>query len=486
MTTFENELASSVRSIAVADITPAPGNRAWGGFDAAAQSDLVASMAAVGLVHPVVLRVRDGAAKITYKLVAGERRVRAAQTLGWERIPAFVLPADTRNDAALGLALAENLHRLSLHPLDEMAGYATLQELGVEPAGIARWCGRSAEHVHGRLRLLSLTDENRRHWQAGRLGVGTASVLARLPRDHQQRVAGKIASAKTDPHDGTQIPAWKLASWIEEETDLLEAAPFDIADAALVPEAGPCTECPKRGGFQGTLFADERPAGERCFDRPCWRGKVQAHVERRRADLKEQHGDDGFFAASTSATPEAEGTLGAWEYQRRDDGKPILLVDGPKAGEVITGLPKEEALDASNARNDAEHAQYRAARKARNETFEAIARDLLKLSLRKLTDVLTDAVPCLLPRIAANREMLAPMYVDAGDWDEIDWKEQRKIGERVERQAVDLAKWGTKEALQQLLLFVLASTAGSDLEGWKAGKETHPLRAVDRLLKLHR
>jgi len=85
-------------------------------------AELASSIEASGLLQPVVVRPRNG----KYELIAGERRWRAVQRLGWSKIPAVIKEAD--DQALLTLALIENLQRDNLSPIDEAAGYLRLSE----------------------------------------------------------------------------------------------------------------------------------------------------------------------------------------------------------------------------------------------------------------------------------------------------------------------------------------------------------------------
>src|SRR5439155_7538950 len=94
--------------------------------DPAALEELVSSIKQAGLLQPVVVRRANGGGGGGggYELIAGERRLRACQQLGWERIPAVQRDADDRT--LLTLALIENLQRDDLSPVDEARGYERL------------------------------------------------------------------------------------------------------------------------------------------------------------------------------------------------------------------------------------------------------------------------------------------------------------------------------------------------------------------------
>jgi ParB family chromosome partitioning protein len=113
------EASGSLRELPVGSIVPNP-LQPRTHIDEAELTDLTASIEASGLLQPVVVRSRNG----QYELIAGERRWRAVQRLGWVKIPAVVKEADDRT--LLTLALVENLQRDDLSPIDEASGYQRL------------------------------------------------------------------------------------------------------------------------------------------------------------------------------------------------------------------------------------------------------------------------------------------------------------------------------------------------------------------------
>ena len=137
--------------------------------------ELVASIQASGLLQPVVVRAQGSG----YELIAGERRWRAVQRLGWTRIPAVIKEADDKT--LLTLALIENLQRDNLSPIDEALGYQRLQEqFGVAQAEVARLVGRDRSTLANLLRLLALPAEVRDLVDHGALSAGHARALLGL------------------------------------------------------------------------------------------------------------------------------------------------------------------------------------------------------------------------------------------------------------------------------------------------------------------
>lgn len=144
-------------------------------FDEAALEELAQSLSASGLLQPIVVRSVDGG----YELIAGERRWRAAQRLGWEDIGAVVREVDDRT--LLTLALVENLQRDALSPIDEARGYRQLiDDFGASQSDVAEMVGRDRSTVANALRLLKLPDAVQQLVHQGALSTGHARALLGL------------------------------------------------------------------------------------------------------------------------------------------------------------------------------------------------------------------------------------------------------------------------------------------------------------------
>jgi ParB family chromosome partitioning protein len=144
-------------------------------FDEAALGELAQSINASGLLQPIVVR-SNGA---SYELVAGERRWRAVQQLGWPRIPAVVKEVD--DQSLLTLALIENLQRDDLSPIDEARGYDRLmREFELPQAEVARLVGRNRVTVANSLRLLSLPADVQQLLERRELSEGHGRALLAL------------------------------------------------------------------------------------------------------------------------------------------------------------------------------------------------------------------------------------------------------------------------------------------------------------------
>jgi ParB family transcriptional regulator, chromosome partitioning protein len=151
-------------------------------FDEEALQALAGSLGERGVLQPVLVRAKPGG---TYELVAGERRWRAAQIAGLEKIPALVRP---RGDAeALELALIENMAREDLNPVEEARACAALvEELGLTREDVGRRVGRGRVAVSNLMRLLDLPDEVLEQLEQGALSEGHGRALL-LAEDHGSR-----------------------------------------------------------------------------------------------------------------------------------------------------------------------------------------------------------------------------------------------------------------------------------------------------------
>ena len=147
-------------------------------FDTDALAELVHSIKEIGLLQPIVVRRREGKGA-HYELIAGERRWRASQEAGLDRIPAIL--RDTTDDNMLREALLENLHRAQLNPLEEAAAYQQLlADFGGTQEELAQRLGRSRPQVANTLRLLKLPPAVQRRVAAGVISAGHARALLSL------------------------------------------------------------------------------------------------------------------------------------------------------------------------------------------------------------------------------------------------------------------------------------------------------------------
>ncbi|KJY59550.1 Chromosome partitioning protein SpoOJ [Lactobacillus kimbladii] len=140
-----------------------------------------------GLLQPIIVREKGD----DYEIVAGERRLRAAKHLAWEKIPAIVNNMD--DSQAASLALIENLQREDLNPIDEAQAYNNLMKLNnLTQTTLAQNIGKSQSYVANKLRLLKLTPKVQSYLASGEISPRHGRCLVGLSEKDQGRVLDEI------------------------------------------------------------------------------------------------------------------------------------------------------------------------------------------------------------------------------------------------------------------------------------------------------
>ncbi|HEU4461818.1 MAG TPA: ParB/RepB/Spo0J family partition protein [Solirubrobacterales bacterium] len=185
----EATAAGELRELPVELIKPNP-SQPRTNFEPEALAALAASIEASGVVQPLLVRpLPDG----SYELVAGERRWRAAQQAGLEKVPAVI--RDQAEAERLQAALIENMVREDLNPVEEAKACAALvEELGLTKEELAKRVGRSRPAVSNLIRLLELPDEALGLLEAGDLSEGHGkALLGARGNDVRRRLARDAA-----------------------------------------------------------------------------------------------------------------------------------------------------------------------------------------------------------------------------------------------------------------------------------------------------
>lgn len=186
-------------------------------FDDDALASLAASIEALGVLQPVLVRPLGDD---TYELIAGERRWRASQLVGLETIPALVRVID--DNESLQQALVENLHREDLNPLEEAAGYQQLiDEFALTQDEVASRVGRSRSAVANTIRLLALPPSVQRLLVEGSLTAGHARALLAIESDDAQlSLAERIVSEELTVRETEEaVRRLVAAQYADDEED---------------------------------------------------------------------------------------------------------------------------------------------------------------------------------------------------------------------------------------------------------------------------
>jgi ParB family transcriptional regulator, chromosome partitioning protein len=166
--------------------------------------ELAQSIKAQGVMQPIVVRPlpeRAAGGSQRYEIIAGERRWRAAQMAGLAEIPAIV--REVPDEAAVAMALIENIQREDLNPLEEARALSRLiEEFGLTHQSAAEAVGRSRAAVSNLLRLMELADEVKQLLEQRSIEMGHARALLSLTSRRQQvEVAGLVAKKALSVRD---------------------------------------------------------------------------------------------------------------------------------------------------------------------------------------------------------------------------------------------------------------------------------------------
>lgn len=184
-------------------------------MDPEALEELASSIRAQGIMQPIVVRTAGGD---RYEIIAGERRWRAAQLAGLDRIPAVI--RDVTDEAAIAMALIENIQREDLNPMEEALAMARLQqEFELTHQQIADAVGKSRTTITNLLRLISLRDDVQRMLEHGDLEMGHARALLALPAEQQSRTATQVVSKGLSVRQTEALVRRLLAAEKEKDTD---------------------------------------------------------------------------------------------------------------------------------------------------------------------------------------------------------------------------------------------------------------------------
>lgn len=337
-------------------------------FDEAALADLAESIKALGVMQPILVRPAPGAPldpEPLYEIVAGERRYRASKLAGKTSIPATVREISDLD--VLELQIIENLQREDLHPLEEAESYeALLAQHKDDPDysvdQVAAKLGKSRAYIYARLKLCALRPAARKAFYVGKLSASTALLLARIPVAKLQDQALEEITEPSWRYDDQPMPFRAAARHIQDHyMTRLDQAPFSLSDETLVPDAGPCTTCPKRTGANPDLFGDVGSA-DVCTDPVCFAAKKEAF----RARARQAALDTGKTVISGKAAekirPSQYGKMKGYVAVDEspywmDSNKKIknvlgkdmpesILIEDPHTGDLIEAIPEEAARTA--------------------------------------------------------------------------------------------------------------------------------------------
>lgn len=250
-------------------------------FDEAALDELAASIRAHGVLEPTIVRPKG---MDRFELVVGARRRRGAVKAELTHLPCLV--RNLSDVEVLDIQVVENNQRQDVSPLEEGDTFVRMIELGRTTAQIADRLGRTAKYVEQRVRLARADEKVRALVEEDVVGIGSALLILTLPADQHAQLALQV---RREFIDEGRVTASDVLRMISPHDLALERASFDTSDPDLVPEAGPCSTCPRNSATQLSLAGVSGAAlVATCLDQECWDDKEKRHGERLVEDAKKR------------------------------------------------------------------------------------------------------------------------------------------------------------------------------------------------------
>lgn len=207
-------------------------------FDKETLAELAEDLGRHGMLQPVLVRPHPKKPPGSFELIFGARRLRAARLAKLETIPAMV--RDLVDEQVLELQIVENTKRDGIEPLEEAEAYEQLHtRFHQDVDDIAKKVGKSKAYVYGRMKLLALGKEGRKALAEGTLVHSVALLLARVSPELQAEALEELldGDSYTGPMSARDAAEFPQRSYMLKLAD----APFDRADATLLPAVGACT-----------------------------------------------------------------------------------------------------------------------------------------------------------------------------------------------------------------------------------------------------
>ena len=272
-----------------------------------------------------------------YELVDGERRYRAMKELKRKEMECEV--REMTDDEVRDLQMASFLQKTGLSAVEEANAYHDWSKAGVSPEEMAARTGKAISHIVRMLSLLKLIDTAKKSFDTGILPLAHALEICRL-QPKEQAKALEYALRSYNDH-GSACGLSELKNFIQQEIQLdLREAAFSKSDANLCPAAGACTVCPKRTGYNKTLFNDITTA-DTCMDPKCFAEKQTAHLANVKVELKAKK-QKFVEVTKEGIKPQGHPDAITWRSFKEIKGKGCkyattgILIDGSKKGTLLT------------------------------------------------------------------------------------------------------------------------------------------------------
>lgn len=229
---------------------------------------LKSSIEKVGLINPITVRKGKDEA-FPYTIIAGRRRIEAAILLDWTEIDAVVYEADeVANDSYFThVALAENVNRLDLHPLDEGVQYARLLKEGYSLEDLAAYFDRSISHIYQRMKLCNLIEDAREIFRNGQIKISTAAKIASLPKQVQKEIVSALK---------------KELQWAGDHEKTIDRVIRQMMRMPLDFPCEACEQCTAKRTHYGNaaLFPEYHDRSDYCMDSRCYEKNIRSFYQK--------------------------------------------------------------------------------------------------------------------------------------------------------------------------------------------------------------
>lgn len=453
---------SSYKHVQIANIVQSTNYR--GKPDDESLAELAASIKEKGVLVPVILRPLDknGHDSGRYDLVAGQRRLKAAQLAGLKEIPATI--RELTDEEAKEVQIIENLQREDVHPLDEALAFRALIQTMRDVKAVAARVGKPEAYVKRRLILVQLGKEASDAYRAGKIHEGHAEAIAPLSVGNQKDAVKHVASRST-AYAGVMSVA-DLKEWIADQFSTFLAVQPWLTEKGAAEAVGACKECPPN---RDTLFGSAKE-GE-CTDKTCWRRKMDAYLK-----WKKTMHEGAVLIADDWQTAKAFKALSPSDYEKADKrtckkSVPGVWAHGKSIGKVVAVCRDKKGCKTHWPNYAAQHpTSMTAEERAADEAKRKKERELLKQKETKAAkelfasvqdvDLRGDAVAeiildALTNQIDESESFLRGLGVEVSEeWGWSDWQRE------VEKAVAGLE--GADAKLRAALLLVLLNAAPSD------------------------
>ena len=222
---LDKELQQNLVELSLGDIDPNP-YQPRQNWNEEQLRELADSIKENGIIQPIVVRRKGG----RFEIVAGERRLRAAEMAGINRIPAMVRV--TEDSEMLALALVENIHRADLNPIEKAKAYQNFMEtFGLTQEQAAQKLGQDRSVVANYVRLLNLPAEVKQMLVDGSLDMGHARAILALPTDDlRKRLANRALAGRLSVREVERLVRLALSEKDEKKQKQIVEKPAHIKD----------------------------------------------------------------------------------------------------------------------------------------------------------------------------------------------------------------------------------------------------------------